>query len=47
MKDFNSLTERQEHFEWALSEAQQVRGETSRAAVQRQNTIGKTAEVGR
>ena len=47
MKDFNSLTERQEHFEYALSEARQVRRETSRAAVQRQGVIGKTVEVGR
>jgi hypothetical protein len=47
MKDFNSLTERQQHFEWALSEARQLRGETSRAAVQRQEGIGKTVEVAR
>jgi hypothetical protein len=47
MIDFYSLTERQEHFAYALSEARQVRGETSRAAVQRQGVIGKTVEVGR
>jgi hypothetical protein len=44
MRDFNSLTERQEHFEYALSEARQVRGETSRAALQRHGVIGKTVE---
>jgi hypothetical protein len=47
MTDFNSLTERQENFEYALSEARHVHGETSRAAVQRQGAIGKTVEVGR
>jgi hypothetical protein len=47
MSDFNSLTEREEHFECALSEARQVRAGTSRAAVQRQGAIGKTVEVGR
>ena len=47
MRDFNSLTERQEHFAYALSEARQVREQTSRAAVQRQGVSVKTAEVGR
>ena len=47
MRDFNSLTERQEHFAYALSEARQARAGTSRAAVQRQGAIGKTVEVGR
>ena len=47
MTDFNSLTERQRHFECALSEARQVRAGTSRAAVQRHNAIGKTVELGR
>ena len=47
MRDFNSLTERQEHFAYALSEARHVRAGTSRAAVQRQGVIGKTVEVGR
>jgi hypothetical protein len=47
MTDFNSLTERQEHFEHALSEARQVRAGRSRAAVQRHGAIGKTVEVGR
>jgi len=47
MRDFNSLTERQEHFEWALSEARQVRAGTSRAAVQRHDAIGKTVKQGR
>lgn len=47
MTDFNSLTERQEHFECALSEARQVRAGTSRAAVHRQRAIGKTVELGR
>jgi hypothetical protein len=47
MTDFNSLTERQEHFEYALSEARQVRAGESRAAVQRHGAIGKTVEQGR
>ena len=47
MTDFNSLTERQAHFEWALSEARQVPAGKSRAALQRQEGIGKTVEVGR
>jgi hypothetical protein len=47
MTDFNSLTERQQHFECALSEARQVRAGKSRAAVQRQGGIGKTVELGR
>jgi len=47
MRDFNSLTERQEHFEYALSEARHVGAGTSRAAVQRHGAIGKTVEQGR
>jgi hypothetical protein len=47
MKDFNSLTERQHHFEHALSEARQVRTAASRAAVQRHGAILKTVELGR
>jgi len=47
MTDFNSLTERQQHFELALSEARHVRAGTSRAAVQRHGAIGKTVELGR
>jgi hypothetical protein len=47
MTDFNSLTERQRHFEHALSAARQVRAGTSRAALQRQGAIGKTIEIGR
>src|SRR5260370_33124657 len=47
MTDFNSLTERQRHFEHALSEARQVRAGTSRAAVQRQGAILKTVELAR
>jgi hypothetical protein len=47
MTDFNSLTERQRHFEHALREARQVDTGRSRAAVQQHSTIQKTAEVGR
>jgi hypothetical protein len=47
MTDFNSLTERQQHFEHALSESRHMRGGTSRAAAQRHGAIGKTVEVGR
>ena len=47
MTDFNSLTERQRHFEHALREARQVHSGTSRATVLRQDAIGKTVEVGR
>jgi hypothetical protein len=47
MTDFNSLTERQQHFRHALSEARQVRAGTSRAAVERHGEIGKTVELGR
>jgi hypothetical protein len=47
MTEFNSLTERQRHFEHALAEARQVRAGTSRAAVQRQGAILKTVELGR
>ena len=47
MTGFNSLTERQQYFRYALSEARQVRAGTSRAALQRQGAIGKTVELGR
>ena len=47
MTDFNSLTERQRHFECALSEARQVRAGTSRAAVQQHSVIGKMVQLGR
>jgi hypothetical protein len=47
MTDFNSLTERQRHFEQVLSEARHVRAGTSRAAVQRHDAIGKTVEARR
>jgi hypothetical protein len=47
MTDFNSLTERQQHFEHALSAARHVRAGTSRVAVQRHGGIGKTVELGR
>jgi hypothetical protein len=47
MRDFNSLTERQEHFEYSLSAARHLRAGTSRAAVQRHGEIGKTVELGR
>jgi hypothetical protein len=47
MTGFNSLTERQQHFDHALREARHIRGGTSRAAAQRQGAIGKTVEVGR
>jgi hypothetical protein len=47
MRDFNSLTERQEHFAYALSEARQVRAGTSRVAVQRHGAIRKMVEQGR
>jgi hypothetical protein len=47
MTDFNSLTERQRHFESVLSAARNLRSGTSRAAVQRHDVIGKTVEVER
>ena len=47
MTEFNSLTERQQHFEHALREARHVDTGRSRAAVQQHSTIQKTAEVGR
>jgi hypothetical protein len=47
MTEFNSLTERQRHFEQVLREARQVDAGTSRAAFQRNGVIGKTVEVGR
>jgi hypothetical protein len=47
MTEFNSLTERQHHFEHALSEARYLRAGKSRAAVQRQGAIGKTVEIRR
>jgi hypothetical protein len=47
MTGFNSLTERQHHFEYALSEARYLRAGKSRAAVQRQDASGKTVELGR
>jgi hypothetical protein len=47
MTDFNSLTERQRHFEFVLSAARNLRSGTGRAAVQRNDAILKTVEVGR
>jgi hypothetical protein len=47
MTYFNSLTERQHHFEYALSEARHIRAGTNRAAVQRHGVIGKTVELER
>ena len=47
MTDFNSLTERQRHFESVLSAARNLRSGTSRAAVQRHDVIGKTVKVER
>ena len=47
MADFNSLTERQRHFESVLSTARNLRSGSGRAAVQRHGVIGKTVEVGR
>jgi len=47
MTGFNSLTERQQYFRHALSEARQVRAGTSRAAVQRQGALGKTVDLWR
>jgi hypothetical protein len=47
MTDFNSLTERQQHFEHALREARNVDAGTSRSAALRQDAIKKTVEVRR
>jgi hypothetical protein len=47
MTEFNSLTERQRHFERALREAGQVRAKTGKAAAGRRGAIGKTVEMGR
>jgi hypothetical protein len=47
MKDFNSLTERQQHFERALREARKVRPGFDRAIGARHVGIGKTVELGR
>ena len=47
MTDFNSLTERHQHFEHALREARHVHAGTGKAAVRRHGAIGKTVEVGR
>ena len=47
MTDFNSLTERQRHFEHALREARQVHSGKDRAAALRHDAINKTVEVGR
>lgn len=47
MTDFNSLTERQRHFEQALREARQVHSRTGRAAAPRHDAIGKIVEVAR
>ena len=45
--DFNSLTDRQRHFEQVLREARHVDAGTSRAAVQRHGAIQKTVDVRR
>ena len=47
MTGFNSLTERQRHFEHAVRHARHIDAGTSRAAIQRHGAIGKTVEVGR
>ena len=47
MTDFNSLTERQRHFESVLSAARNLRSGTGKAAVLRHDAIGKTVEVRR
>jgi hypothetical protein len=47
MTEFNSITERQRHFERALREAGQVRTKTGKAAVERHGAILRTMEVGR
>ena len=47
MTDFNSLTERRQHFEHALREARNVDVGTSRSAALRQDAIKKVVEVRR
>jgi hypothetical protein len=47
MTDFNSLTERQQHFERALREARKVRPGFDWACGDRHGGIGKTVEIGR
>ena len=47
MTDFNSLTERQRHFEAALREARSAGAGSSRATLEQRGGIGKTIEVGR
>jgi hypothetical protein len=47
MTDFNSLTERQRHFESALREARSAGAGLSRATAERRGGIGRTVEVGR
>ena len=47
MTDFNSLTERQTHFESVLSAARNLSSGTGMAAVQRNDGIRKTVEAGR
>jgi hypothetical protein len=47
MIDFNSLMERQRHFEAALREARSAGAGFSRASLERRGGIGKTVEVGR
>ncbi|MBV9877429.1 MAG: hypothetical protein JO025_22060 [Verrucomicrobia bacterium] len=47
MKDFNSLTERQQHFECALREARKGRPGFDRTTRARYGGIGRTIEIGR
>ena len=47
MTDFNSLTERQRHFEATLREARASGAGFSKAMLERRDGIGKTIEVGR
>src|SRR5262249_32868771 len=47
MTDFNSLRERQRHFEGALREARSAGAGFSGATPERRGGIGKTFEVGR
>jgi hypothetical protein len=47
MTDFNSLTERQRHFEAALREARTAGAGSIRASVERHGAIEKTVGVGR
>jgi hypothetical protein len=47
MTDFNSLTERQRHFEGALREARHLDAGFDRASLERRGGIGRTIEVGR